>query len=49
MTGLRRVDYGAGSSHRQEQRDPDGAIAAQRWAFAIAAAFALVGLIHALW
>lgn len=49
MAGLKRVDHGAGSQRWQEQRDPDGVIAAKRWALAIAAAFAVIGLIHALW
>lgn len=38
MAGFNRTD-----------RDPDGAIAAQRWAFAIVAACAAIGLLHAFW
>jgi len=49
MAGLRRVDHGAGAPRWQEQSDPDGAIAAKRWALAIVAIFAVIGLIHALW
>ncbi|HNB29070.1 MAG TPA: hypothetical protein PLR41_19025 [Alphaproteobacteria bacterium] len=47
MAGTNRLDHErkVGSA----QRDVDGVVAAQRWAYAIAAAFVTVALVHALW
>ncbi len=47
MAGINRLDHEP--QVRQTQRDGDGVVAAQRWAYAIVAAFVAVALVHALW
>ena len=47
MAGNNRADHQ--TQVPQAQRDGDGVAAAQRWTYAIIAAFVAVALVHALW
>lgn len=49
MAEIKRSSHNASPQAWATRRDSDGAIAAQRWAFAIVAAFVVVALVHAIW
>jgi hypothetical protein len=49
MAEIKRSNLNADPQVWATRRDSDGAVTAQRWAFAIVAAFVAVALVHAIW